>query len=59
MEVQGFIQIKWISKFFGFLSKDLISKMPRSREELLAVAGFGEIKVNKYGDEILNIVRKY
>jgi hypothetical protein len=36
--------------------KDLISKMPRNREELQSVAGFGEAKVNKYGDDILKIV---
>lgn len=39
--------------------KDLISKMPKSKEELLTVTGFGEAKVNKYGDEIINIVQKY
>jgi hypothetical protein len=39
--------------------KDLISKMPRSKEELKTVSGFGEIKTNKYGDEILRIVSRY
>lgn len=39
--------------------KDLISKMPRSKEELKAVSGFGEIKANKYGDDILQIMYKY
>jgi hypothetical protein len=39
--------------------KDLISKMPRSKEELQSVAGFGEAKANKYGDDILKIVLKY
>lgn len=39
--------------------KDLISKMPKSKDELLTVAGFGEAKANKYGDDILSIVRKY
>lgn len=39
--------------------KDLILKMPKSKEELKSVAGFGEIKVNKYGDDILNIVGKF
>lgn len=39
--------------------KDLITKMPRSIEELLTVAGFGEAKANKYGDDILKIVVKY
>lgn len=39
--------------------KDLISKMPRSKEELKTVSGFGEIKANKYGDDIIRIMCKY
>jgi superfamily II DNA helicase RecQ len=39
--------------------KELISKMPRSKEELQSVASFGEAKVNKYGEDILKIVSKY
>lgn len=39
--------------------KDLISKMPRSNDELHAVAGFGESKINKYGNDILKIMNKY
>ncbi len=39
--------------------KDLISKMPRSKEELQSVAGFGEAKAKKYGDDILKIVSQY
>ncbi|QXE20848.1 HRDC domain-containing protein [Clostridium sp. 001] len=39
--------------------KNLILKMPRNKEELQKVAGFGEVKVNKYGDDILKIIDKY
>lgn len=39
--------------------KELISKMPKDKEELQTVIGFGEIKANKYGDDILRIVKKY
>lgn len=39
--------------------KDLISKMPRNKEELQKVSGFGEVKANKYGDDILKIINKY
>ena len=39
--------------------KDLIMKMPKSREELQLVSGFGEKKANKYGDDILKIVGKF
>jgi superfamily II DNA helicase RecQ len=33
--------------------------MPKNKDELKLVAGFGEIKVNKYGDDILKIVNKH
>lgn len=39
--------------------KDLISKMPRTKDELKTVAGFGDAKVDKYGDDILKIVEKF
>lgn len=39
--------------------KDLITKMPRDKKDLQSVSGFGDVKVNKYGDDILNIIKKY
>lgn len=39
--------------------KDIISRMPRCKEELQLVVGFGEAKANKYGEDILAIVCKY
>jgi len=39
--------------------KDLILKMPKNKEELKLVYGFGEKKANKYGDDILKIINKY
>ena len=39
--------------------KDLIAKMPKNNAELKKVAGFGETKANKYGEDVLRIVRKY
>lgn len=35
--------------------EEMIAKYPRSEEELLKVKGFGKIKVEKYGEEILYI----
>lgn len=35
---------------------DLLLKMPKTKEELLAVNGFGKVKVEKYGQEILEIL---
>lgn len=35
--------------------EEIIAKYPRTEEELLEVKGFGKVKVEKYGKEILNI----
>ncbi|MDD2234612.1 MAG: HRDC domain-containing protein [Desulfitobacteriaceae bacterium] len=35
---------------------DLIEKMPDSKASLLKVSGFGDVKVGKYGEEILEIL---
>lgn len=47
-----------IKAYFIFNNKemeDLIAKYPRTEEELLTVKGFGQTKVEKYGQEILDI----
>ncbi len=38
--------------------EDLIEKNPKSKEELLKVSGFGAVKVEKYGEDILKILAK-
>lgn len=35
---------------------DLLEKMPSNKEELLQVSGFGSVKAEKYGDEVLKIL---
>lgn len=39
--------------------KDLMAKMPESTEEMLKVSGFGPVKTEKYGADILQILSKY
>lgn len=39
--------------------EDLIAKMPSTDTELLKVSGFGEIKVKKYGSDILSILNHH
>lgn len=39
--------------------RELIHKMPKNRQELVEVPGFGEIKADKYGDDIIGIIKKY
>lgn len=38
---------------------DLMEKMPQNAQELLQVSGFGEVKVKKYGRELLAILREF
>jgi len=33
--------------------------MPKSKDELKGVSGFGDIKCEKYGDEIISIINKF
>ena len=37
----------------------LIAAMPRSLDELRKISGFGEVKCEKYGEEILGILERY
>lgn len=37
----------------------LVKERPRTKEELLKVQGFGQVKVDEYGDDLLNIINKY
>lgn len=36
--------------------EELISRHPRTIEELLVISGFGKVKVDKYGENILKIL---
>lgn len=36
----------------------LLEHMPRNSQELMKVSGFGKVKVEKYGQEILNILNQ-
>ncbi len=37
--------------------EDIIEKNPQTKEELLQISGFGNVKVEKYGEEIFNILK--
>lgn len=45
--------------FNNLQMEDLIERFPANSRELKAVPGFGEMKVQKYGAEILAILRRY
>lgn len=37
---------------------ELVSLKPKNKDELLKIKGFGANKVEKYGVEIINIIKK-
>ena len=37
----------------------LVKERPRTKEELLKIQGFGQVKVDKYGEDILAIIHKF
>mgnify|MGYP003399855520 CR=1 FL=1 len=37
--------------------QDLIKKNPRTKEELCQVSGFGQVKADKYGEQIIAILQ--
>ena len=37
--------------------EDIIDKNPQTKEDLLQVSGFGNVKVEKYGEEIVGILK--
>jgi len=45
--------------FYNETLDELVKKKPCTREELMAIKGIGEKKVLSYGDEILEIIKKY
>ena len=38
--------------------KELIEKKPKTLQELIKINGFGKKKVEKYGEDIINILNK-
>lgn len=51
-----------VKAYFIFTNReleDIIARMPQTLDELKKVAGFGEVKCQKYGNAILQIVKKY
>lgn len=51
-----------VKPYFIFNDKhlmDLISKMPQTVEQLVSVQGFGRVKCDKYGFDIIRILSKY
>lgn len=51
-----------IKAYYIFSNKQLnalIEKLPKTKDDLLTIEGFGSTKVDKYGDDIINIINEY
>ncbi len=44
--------------FSNEVLKQIIQNNPKSKEELLNIKGIGKVKVDKYGDEILEVISR-
>lgn len=51
-------QVKAYYIFNDAQMEDLIKKNPKDKDELCQVSGFGKVKAEKYGNAILEILRK-
>lgn len=51
-------QVKDYFIFNDAQMEDLIKKNPKNKEELCLVSGFGKVKADKYGDAILEVLRR-
>lgn len=50
-----------VKAFYIFSDKqmnDLMMKMPKTKQELFKVTGFGEKRINKFGEELLEIIHQ-
>ena len=54
-----FENIKPYYIFIDMQMNDLIEKNPKNEDELIQVSGFGKVKVDKYGKDILKILSHY
>jgi len=57
METAKIEKIKPFMIFKDEQIEELIKVKPKTKDQLIEVKGFGEIKVEKYGEGILNVFR--
>lgn len=39
--------------------QNIVSRLPRTREELLEISGIGKVKLAKYGDQVLEVIEAF
>lgn len=45
--------------FYNTTLDEIVAKKPQTMDELKAISGFGEVKCQKYGEELLQIVKSF
>lgn len=56
---EGYSGLKYHYVFSGGTINDLVEKKPQTIEQLLEIKGLGEVKISKYGNEILRIIKEH
>lgn len=56
---EGYSGLKYHYVFSGSTMSSLVEIKPKTTEELFKVKGLGEVKINKYGNDILNIIKEH
>lgn len=56
---EGYSGLKYHYVFSGSTMSSLVEIKPQTTEELFQVKGLGEVKINKYGNDILNIIKEH
>ncbi len=45
--------------FTNDVLNQIVEKCPENQDELITIKGLGKVKIDKYGRDILEIVKKY
>ncbi|CUU48413.1 HRDC domain-containing protein [Clostridium beijerinckii] len=56
---EGYNALKYHYVFSGSTINNLVENKPKTTEQLLNIKGLGEVKINKYGNDILKIIEEH
>ncbi|MCI1580695.1 MAG: HRDC domain-containing protein [Clostridium beijerinckii] len=56
---EGYNALKYHYVFSGSTINNLVENKPKTMEQLFNIKGLGEVKINKYGNDILKIIEEH
>ncbi|NYC76628.1 HRDC domain-containing protein [Clostridium beijerinckii] len=56
---EGYNALKYHYVFSGSTINNLVENKPKTTEQLFNIKGLGEVKINKYGNDILKIIEEH